>query len=252
MSWFLTNLFGAFLLPPLSLLLVAVAGLFINRSSPRLGRFLLTVSVALLWLISTPYLAGQALRLLEDQNAVLAAPLPAADAIVVLGGGTYFYAPEYGGANTVSIPTLARLRYAANLQRKTGKPVLVTGGAPLGNALSEAQQMKSALETEFNVPVKWTEDASDNTLENARNSFQLLQKSGIHRIYLVTHAWHMPRSVMAFRSAGFDVVPAPTIFATHYETGLLDFIPNADSMEESRIVMHELIGLLWYRLKFWF
>jgi uncharacterized SAM-binding protein YcdF (DUF218 family) len=248
MSWFLTNLIGAFLLPPLNLLLLAMAGLFISRSRPRLSRFLLIASIGLLWLFSTPYFAGRALGLLENQSAALTAPLPAAAAIVVLGGGTYFNAPEYGGADTVSAAALVRLRYAAKLQRETGKPVLVTGGAPRGNKLSEAQQMKAVLEREFNVPVQWTEDSSDNTLENARNSFRLLQKSGIRRIYLVTHAWHMPRSVAAFKSAGFDVVPAPTLFATRYETTLLDFVPDAGSLSESRIFMHEVIGLLWYRL----
>jgi uncharacterized SAM-binding protein YcdF (DUF218 family) len=105
------------------------------------------------------------------------------------------------------------------------------------------------LEKEFNVPVRWTEDTSDNTFENARNSYQLLQKTGIKRIYLVTHAWHMPRSVMVFQAAGFDVVPAPTAFTTHYQTNLLSFIPDAESLDDSRIFMHELIGLLWYRLK---
>jgi uncharacterized SAM-binding protein YcdF (DUF218 family) len=249
MSWFFTNLIGAFLLPPLNLLLVALAGLLLSRSRPRLGRTLFVGSFALLWLCATPYVAGGALRVLENPIKVANPKTQPADAIVVLGGGTYFNAPEYGGLDTVGAPSLLRLRYAAKLQRETGKPILVTGGKPLGNETSEAQQMKSVLEKEFNVPVQWTEDTSDNTFENARNSYQLLQKTGIKRIYLVTHAWHMPRSAMAFQAAGFDVVPAPTAFTTHYQTNLLSFIPDAESLDDSRIFMHELIGLLWYRLK---
>lgn len=249
MSWFLTNLISAFLLPPLNLLLVALAGLLLVRSRPRLGRALLTGSLALLWLCATPFFAGGTLRMLEDQTRAVDPQTQPADAIVVLGGGTYFNAPEYGGIDTVGDASLVRLRYAAKLQRETGKPVLVTGGSPLGNATSEAQQMKAVLEQEFNVPVQWTEDSSDNTLENARYSYQLLHKAGIKRIYLVTHAWHMPRSVMAFQSAGFEVVPAPTAFTSRYKTSLLSFIPDAGSLEGSRIVMHELIGILWYRLK---
>jgi uncharacterized SAM-binding protein YcdF (DUF218 family) len=249
MSWFLTNLFSAFLLPPLNLLLAALAGLLLGRSRPRLARALLVGSLTLLWLIATPYIAGGALHWLEGPIKAVDSKTQPADAIIVLGGGTYFNAPEYGGTDTVSDSSLVRLRYAARLQRETGKPILVTGGKPLGNATSEAQQMKSVLEREFNVPVQWTEDASDNTLESARYSYQLLQKSGIKRIYLVTHAWHMPRSIMAFQAAGFEVVPAPTVFSTHYQTSLLSFIPNAESLHDSRIFMHELIGLLWYRLK---
>ncbi len=248
MSWFATNLISAFLLPPLNLLLAALLGLLLARTYPRLGRTLLLFSLALLWLCSTSYFAGGALRLLEGPPKVVDTQAQPADAIVVLGGGTYFRAPEYG-ADTVSAATLVRLRYAAKLQRETGKPVLVTGGKPLGNDLSEAQQMKSVLEQEFNVPVRWIEDASDNTLENARYSHQLLQQTGIKRIYLVTHASHIPRASRAFQAAGFEVVPAPTGFTTRYRTNLLSFLPHAEGLRDSRIFMHELIGLLWYRLK---
>ncbi len=248
MSWFVTNLVSAFLLPPLNLLLAALVGLLIARSYPRLGRALLIGSLVLLWLCSTPYFAEGTLHLLEGPAKAVDTQVQPADAIVVLGGGTYFHAPEYG-TDTVSEATLVRLRYAAKLQRETGKPILVTGGKPLGNDLSEAHQMQAVLEQEFKVPVRWAEDASDNTLENARYSYQLLQKAGIKRIYLVTHAWHMPRSILAFQSAGFDVVPAPTAFTTHYQTGLPRFIPRAEGLYGSKIFMHEIIGLLWYRLK---
>jgi uncharacterized SAM-binding protein YcdF (DUF218 family) len=245
-SWFITNLISAFLLPPLIFLLPGAGGLLLWHQRPQLARALVTAALALLWICSTPYFSGSALRLLESHVAAIdARAAPAADAIVVLGAGTYFHAPEYG-ADTVSEPALVRLRYAASLQRATGKPVLVTGGSPLGNGLSEAQQMKSVLEREFNIPVRWTEDASDNTLENARYSYRLLHQAGIKRIYLVTHAWHMPRAVLAFRQAGFEVVPAPTAYTTRFRTSLLDFVPSAEGMIESRIFLHEAIGIIWY------
>jgi uncharacterized SAM-binding protein YcdF (DUF218 family) len=145
--------------------------------------------------------------------------------------------------------TLARLRYGAKLQRETGKPILVTGGKPLGNSISEAQQMRIALEQDFRVPVRWTEDESDNTFENAHHSFRILQQAGIRKIYLVTHAWHIPRSAEIFRRAGFEVVEAPTAFTTRYQIDLLAFLPRAESLHDSKIFIHEVIGLLWYRVK---
>jgi uncharacterized SAM-binding protein YcdF (DUF218 family) len=249
MSWFTTNLIAAFLLPPLSLLLAATLGLLLARSYPRAGRVLLAGSLALLWLFSTPYFADTAMQLLEGPLQPVDTHAQPADAIVVLGGGTYFHAAEYGGADTVGTYTLVRLRYGAKLQRETGLPLLVTGGKPLGNDLSEAQQMKSVLEQEFNIPVRWTEDESDNTYENARYSYKLLQQAGIKRIYLVTHSWHMPRAVMAFRSAGFDVVPAATAFTSRYQLDLFSFIPDAGALHNSKNFLHEVIGMLWYRLK---
>lgn len=248
MSWFITNLVSAFLLPPLSLLLVASLGLWLWHKRPLIARLLLTASVVLLWLLSTPYIAEALLHDLEGEPYVTDTKKPLADVIVVLGGGTYFHAPEYG-ADTVDHATLERLRFAAKLQRETGRPILVTGGAPLGNSLPEAELMKQVLEREFNVPVRWAEGASDNTLENARLSRQLLKQEGISRIYLVTHAWHMPRAVMAFQSAGFQVIPAPTAYTTRYQTDLLAFVPNANALRDSRIFLHELIGMFWYQLK---
>ena len=249
MSWFFTNFIAALLLPPLSLLLPFALGILLLRRRPRLARVMLTASFALLWLCSTPYFAEGALHLLEARSAPLADPPESADAIVILGGGTYFHAPEYAGQDTVSELTLPRLRYGAKLQRDTGKPVLVTGGKPLGNSVSEAQQMRATLEQDFQVKVRWTEDNSDNTFENARYSFQMLQQADITKIYLVTHAWHMPRSAATFRRAGFEVIEAPTAFTTRYQTGPLAFMPRAESLRDSKIFAHELIGLLWYRLK---
>ncbi len=248
MSWFITNLVSAFLLPPLNLLIVAGVGLWLWHKRPFIARVLLGISFGLLWLLSTPYIADGLLHSLEGEPYIIDTSKPMADAIVVLGGGTYFHAPEYGG-DTVGSETLVRLRFAAKLHRETGKPILVTGGKPLGNSLSEARQMQQVLEQEFKVPVRWVEGESDNTLQNARLSYAVLKAAGVQRIYLVSHAWHMPRSVLAFQSAGFQVTPAPTAYTTRYQTNLLTFIPNAGALRDSRIFMHELIGMIWYRLK---
>jgi len=248
MSWFTTNLISAFLLPPLSLLVILLMSIIMLCSHPRLARWLLFMSFFSLWLASTPFIAEAALHLLESKAPASVSAQPSA--IVILGGGTYFHAPEYGNQDTISDATLIRLRYGARLQREFGLPILVTGGKPLGNSTSEAQQMKSALEHDFQVPVRWTEDASDNTMENARNSYQTLHKAGISKIYLVTHAWHMPRSAAAFRQAGFDVVEAPTAFTTRYQTDLLAFIPRAEALRDSKIFVHEVFGLLLYQAKF--
>ena len=249
MSWLVTNFIAAFLLPPLSLLLVLALGIFLLHRRRKFAMPLLLAAFGLLWIASTPYFAEGALHLLESRVTVLDSQRQRADAIVILGGGTYFHAPEYAGQDTVGEQTLMRLRYGAKLQRETGKPILVTGGKPLGNHLSEAQQMRAVLEQDFRVPVRWTEETSDNTFENAHHSFRMLQAQGVRRIYLVTHAWHMPRAADVFRRAGFEVVEAPTAFTTRYQTDVLALLPRAEALRDSKIFMHEVIGLVWYRLK---
>ncbi len=247
MSWFITNLIAAFLLPPFNLLIVLLLGGLLLQRHPRLGRGLLGAGILLLYLSSTPWFAEGALHWLEKEIPPLGQQK--ADAIVILGGGSYFDAPEFDGQHTVSRETLLRVRYGAWLHRKTGKPILVSGGAPLGNPGSEAAQMQAVLTQEFQVPVRWQEDRSNNTLENARDSARILQAAGIRRIYLVSSAWHLPRAVAIFQRMGLEVVAAPTAFTTRYRTDLLSFLPNGSSMEKSSLFCHEMIGRLWYRLK---
>jgi uncharacterized SAM-binding protein YcdF (DUF218 family) len=246
-EWLITNAMAAFLLPPGSLLLLAAIGALAALRHPRLGSLLVALSFLALYLLSTPFLADELRKTLEPAPGD-----PLADkngqAIVVLGGGTYFSAPEYG-TDTASPITLVRLRYAAHLHRALGKPLLVTGGALRGNPVAEAEQMKQALESDFRVSVRWTEPASNNTLENARLSYRLLNAEGVKRIYLVTHAWHMARAQLAFERAGFSVIPAPTGYTTRFELTALDFLPNASALSRSRDFFHEWIGIGWYHLR---
>jgi uncharacterized SAM-binding protein YcdF (DUF218 family) len=59
----------------------------------------------------------------------------------------------------------------------------------------------------------------------------------------------MPRAKQAFQAAGFEVVTASTAYTTRYNTNILSFIPSANALENTHTAMHELIGMLWYRLK---
>ncbi|HKU70457.1 MAG TPA: YdcF family protein [Burkholderiales bacterium] len=248
MEWLITNSIAAWLLPPGFIVAALAAAWLFARRRPRLARALLGLSLVTLYALSTPIASLELKRLIEPQPGG-----PLADtrgqAIVVLGGGLYFVAPEYGG-DTVSTTTLARVRYAASLHRATGKPVVVTGGTANGDT-PEAVVMKRVLEGEFRVPVKWDERQSRTTLENARLTGELLKGSGIRRIYLVTHAWHMARSTLAFEHFGFEVIPAPTEFATRpKQLTIVDFLPNAGALLGSSQFVHEVIGIGWYHLRF--
>ena len=112
--------------------------------------------------------------------------------------------------------------------------------------------MQTVLERDFQVPVQWLEDRSHTTLENARLSHAILSAAGIRRIYLVTQAWHMPRAELAFERAGFEVIPAPTGYATRFRVTVLDFVPDARALRDSSVFFHELLGIGWYRLIFAF
>lgn len=245
LSWQLTNALSSLLIPPGLLLLVLAAGLLLGRRRPRTGRMLLIAGTAGLYLLSLPVTAHFLLGLWEVTPATATAE---AGAIVVLGGGKAHSTPEYGG-DTVRGTTLVRLRYAADLQRRSGLPVLVSGGSPEGSLQSEAMLMRTVLEREFGVPVRWVEEGSANTLENARLSYAILSAQDIRAIHLVTHAWHMRRAQLAFERAGFRVIPAATGHATRYRLTVLDFLPDAAALLDSALFFREALGIVWYRLR---
>lgn len=245
LSWQLTNTLVALLLPPGILILLMAGGLALRRKRRRLGDGMVTGGLAALYALSMPLTAH---FLLSGWESPTAAATKGGGAIVVLGGSKSHNTPEYGG-NTVNGATLVRLRYAAQLQRQSGLPVLVSGGSPEGSAQSEAELMQLVLQNEFSVPVRWVEGHSANTLENARLSYQMLLRENILTIYLVTHAWHMPRARLAFEAAGFKVIPAATGYTTRYRLTILDFLPDARALRDSAVFFHEIIGIVWYRLR---
>lgn len=246
MNWLLTNIFGALLLPPLNLFMLFILGMMLLNKRPRLARALLWLSIIVLWLASTPLLNRALLQSLE-QDAVFDARTSSAQAIVLLGAGRYFNAPEYG-SDTIAGYALERTRYAAHLARSTGLPVLTSGGTPEGMGITESSLMKSILEQEFHTPVRWVEDKSNNTADEARECWKILAPQGITHIALVTHAWHMPRAKQVFIQAGFTVMPAPMGFATSSPFSILQLLPNANALRQSARAIHEWVGMMWYRL----
>lgn len=236
--------FSAILLPPASLIVLGLAGLLVLSTKPRLGKSLIGLSLGLLYFLSTPFFAEWCLKSLEVPP--LSRLDPQAQAIVVLGAGTYVAAPEYGG-DTVNLLALERLRYAAKLQRETGKPILASGGKTWTNE-PESLLMKQVLENGFWIPVRWTETKSRTTRENASLSLPILKEAGITHVYLVTHAWHMERAAREFQRTGMQVTQAPTGFTTRGDLTLLHFIPSARALLKSYYATHEAMGLVWYWL----
>jgi uncharacterized SAM-binding protein YcdF (DUF218 family) len=245
LSWLLTNFLAALLLPPLNALLLGGLGLLLLKRRRAWGKALIGFSLAALWLLATPYVGGKLLNALAPPFQPLDGS--EADAIVILGGGTYNDTLEYGG-DTVGRLTLERVRYGARLASKLGKPLLVTGGAP-DSVRPEGLLMRETLEREFGVKVRWVEDRSETTRENARCSATLLNQAGIKRIYLVSHAWHLARAVPEFERQGLRVIPAGFGYALTRGPRPLDFVPSAKGLYDSYLAMHEGIGLIWYRIR---
>jgi uncharacterized SAM-binding protein YcdF (DUF218 family) len=252
-DWLLTNLAASVLLPPFDLLILGAIGLGLLKRKPKLGKRLIATSLVLLYVFSMPLVADQLMGLLEKNIRPLRLEdASGAGAIVILGGGIYRDAPEYSGRDVAGALTLERLQYGAYLHRETGLPILVTGGNPEGGT-PEAMAMLKTLQDEFDVPVKWVEDRSFNTAQNAQFSAAILKTQGIRKVLIVSHAWHLPRARLAFEKAGLVMIAAPTRFghAPKKRTGIdtiFLFLPQPRALQKSYYAVHEGIGWLWYRL----
>ena len=138
--------------------------------------------------------------------------------------------------------TWRRLAYAAHLHRLSGLPLMVSGGRMHGEKRAEATLMKLALRDSFGLEPTWVETQSRNTAENARFSAAMLQQAGIHRVALVSQAWHLPRAVREFEAAGISVLPAPTDFASPPPDSLWAWLPRAYHLRQSSQALHEWLG----------
>lgn len=254
MGVLLTKIVAALVLPPGGNLLLGVIGLALLRRAKVLAMSLLIVSFATLYLFSIAKVSDALFEIVEAFPARLPGAALADDvsAIVVLAGGRNPNAPEFGG-ETVAFPSLERLRYAVRLHRETGLPLLASGGRVRGDEpTSEAALMRDVAETEFGVSVRWLEERSRNTAENASYTAELLRGEEIGAVILVTHAAHMPRAVESFEAEGVRVYAAPTGRRTWHRGGTneLDWLPSAGALDRSTIALHELLGRIWYRIRY--
>jgi uncharacterized SAM-binding protein YcdF (DUF218 family) len=144
--------------------------------------------------------------------------------------------------------SLDRLRAGAALHRRTGLPILVSGGPTLGEE-TLAEMMALSLEQDFHVDVRWKEDRSLDTWHNAEYSAAILHQAGISRVYLVTHFWHMRRALLAFRHFGIDAEPAPVRPPGTPELTATALIPQTSAWQASYYAVHEWIGLAYYALR---
>jgi uncharacterized SAM-binding protein YcdF (DUF218 family) len=253
----------ALLLPPVPLLLLMLLGASLVRRRPAWAWLLLLAGAAGIWLSCTTRV-GQALqrqllvpsRALSpaDVQQLRALPQDGAaprTAIVVLGGGRESHAPEYGSGN-LSDRAMERLRYGLWLARETGLPVAFSGGTGRAQTQgpSEAEIAAMIAAREFARPLRWTESSSRDTRENAARSVALLQDAGITRIVLVTHGWHMRRSLRAFeqaiqqRGGGIGLWAAPMGLARDESRMPLPWLPSAAGFRDTRQALHEYLGLL--------
>jgi uncharacterized SAM-binding protein YcdF (DUF218 family) len=234
------------LVPPSGLIWWLLLGLLVMRRRRRLGVAIIVTSCALLYALSTPLVGGLLISSLEAaQPPAQGAGEPGA--IIILGADGERTPDQLVRAEPGPL-SLQRLAGAAIIVREKKLPVLITGGKVGEGQPAVADLMADLFKDAFDLPVEWRETRADNTCENARYSAEVLRKAGVTSALVVTHAWHMPRTILAFQQAGFPIVPAPLHADTHEIHAVSDILPHTSAWVRSFYALHEWIGLLAYRM----
>lgn len=255
---FLSKLLPLFFYPLGLACLLLLATLVLHWKKPSLTPFPIAASLILLLLAGNSWVSSALVQSLEGKIAPPSS-IPAADAIVVLGGATksaetprpMVDVNEHGD----------RLFYAAQLYHNQKAPLIILSGGRInwaGNQGSEAADMSVLLQM-LGVPrdALIEEPFSLNTYQNALNVQQILQEKELKTIILVTSAFHMPRSLWIFQKLGISAIPAPTDFfiTKTYRNStqglILSLLPQAKHLSLTTMALKEYIGIFVYRLRGW-
>lgn len=238
----------SFLTTPGLLIVLVLVGLLASWRWRRIGTFVATGSALLLYLLSTPMASSWLIERASALTAPVAAAPQQAQAIVVLAADLTRSGADY----RIGPLTLDRLLKAADIYRQTALPILVSGGPINDSARSAADLMADVLEQDFHAPVRWREQKSSTTMENARYSADILKQDGISTIILVTQAWHTPRALWAFRQMGIQAIPTPSDAGGAGQTPFSpdDLLPGFTDLQWSTYALHELLGMTFYRWRY--
>ncbi|HEU0230503.1 MAG TPA: YdcF family protein [Burkholderiaceae bacterium] len=192
-------------------------------------------------------------RLEQMYPHMLPAQLPKAQAIVVLGGNTANNRQNWFEPYDKDT-AWPRIDTAALLYRAGRAPTIILSGAALEGKVSEAQAMAHALEKQ-GIPelALIMETHSYTTHQNGTFTAAKLRALHIKRILLVTSALHMPRAMAVFRKLGVSAIaaPAPRQIYVPGQPGFAFWLPDMRSLDASRSIIKEYVGLLVYWLRGW-
>ena len=247
MSWFSYSA----LIPPNLFILLTTTGALIAWWKTRLGLGMATVGIVFLYLLSTPVVADYLIWSIDTlASGITKLPSDAPPGAIVVLSGDYRKSSTPGAPDRAGPVTLERVAAAARQQRRLGLPILVSGGRPEGTNDSLADMMSAALQEEFRVPVRWREDRSLNTFENAAFSAEMLRQAGVPSALLVTHPWHMARALWSFHAVGYPVIPAFRPSGELPSLSVGSFFPQVPALLASYYALHEFFGLGWYRWRY--
>jgi len=254
MFFILSKTFGFFAMPSNAIAaLFVIAALLLAIGWRRSGRRLLAFAVVVLLVIGYSPLSTLMLLPLTERFPAWQSDGHDPDGIIVLGGAIN---PDVSAARgSVELEgsgerVLAMLQLARRFPR--AKIIFTGGSANLTATPIPEAPIAGRLLDEFGVARDRIilESRSRTTEENAVFTRELVTPQPGQRWLLVTSAFHMPRSVGAFRAVGFDVEPYPVDWGLRgWGDALMPLETLGQGLRRADLALHEWTGLITYRLR---
>lgn len=244
------------LLQPLFLLLlIAMACLLVcmsTKSSSEKGfkrtkvpQGLALAALLLLCMLSLPIATNFLERTLQINSSASSAP---PDVIVVLGGG--YLRGATSGLDLLVPETANRVLTGVLWWRRVRHASLIMSSRSVRETqlMSELAMGAGVLAGKLRV-----ETQSMSTWDHPERIRAMTGITGKTRIGLVTSPWHNRRAMWSFKRFFRMVIlpPVPSGFAQGEALSMAYWIPNPDSLSRSTTMLHEWIGLAWYRVLQW-
>ncbi len=168
------------------------------------------------------------------------------DVIVFLSGGNNSVFDPVTNSNYLSESSSERLFAVYRLHKKTGLPVILTGGV-VGNMESDSKIAYQILKF-LGVDEKkiFIEDKSRDTYENAIFSKEISDINGFKKPVIVSNSLHLKRAEILFKKAGFnELCLYPSSFFCR-KMSFIDFLPS--DFHFHRKYLHEKLGIIYYKI----
>lgn len=238
-----------FLMPlPLGIAFILLGLFFIHRNKLIKAKITLMLSIVWLFLFSYAPVANSLLHSIESNFPTLHNAPENIKYIYVLGGG-HHTDESLPITSQVVETSIVRLNEGIRLyhQLHENAKIIVSGHSGLYDPVTHAvMQEKLALALGVKKENIILRPKPRDTQEEAQAAKELL---GNKPFILVTSASHMTRSVNFFKNEGLTPIPAPTNHRASIQyPNYTDFF-SSKALLKSRIVFHEVIGMLWQKLK---
>ena len=231
--------------------LMLVIGLIVLGIIFNLRKFGL-IGIIILILSSLPIISNKFIAYLEkDYQPIEIADVENVDAIVVLSGMIRVIGDEENLKYEFN-DSVDRFFAGLDLFNNNKSPILILtrGKMPWSIGIAEGEYLKE-LAIKYGVSEEniILTDEVQNTDQEAKAIKEILTEDA--KIILVTSAFHMPRAEKVFKAANINLITYPVDFQnSKSKTTMMDFIPSAGSLSQTSHFVREMIGRLYYNLKY--